>query len=312
MICVRYRGGLGNQMYQFAFQKLLENNGNNVYADLSSFVQFPEHNGYELEKVFNIQLKIATKEVLCSISPYYIDYPKVYNLLPSDIKDKKKKLYQDRIRKERLKISDVNNAYYLQENHCSYDKCVMNLSETRDYYLDGLWQNVRYFEGISEEIRNSFCFSNRIAALNSKMEEYRSLLEGNKSVALHVRRGDFANSKFDICSEKYYRLAVERLGILIDNTDFCFFTDDENYIRDSFKWVTRKHIICSGSINAATDMYLMTFSRRIIISNSSFSFWGAYLNRFDDVSVIAPEFSLIKGNRSYPLYVPDNWVSIKV
>ena len=320
MIIVKYKGGLGNQMFQYAMQLALEKQygKQQVLADTSHYLLQNEHNGYELEKVWGIYLSNASGAMIKKLSPYY--YPgKLFFCLPEGLKHIIRDNLQHKYKERKLKNdTDVMNHYYRQQDHCSYEPKVWMLEKEKDWYLDGLWQNIRYWEDVQPDIRRAFCFQNEDRYMDQDLT-WKMQIESSCSISIHVRRGDFINSKFDICNLDYYEKAMMRLQQeleqrCVDKTDirYFFFTDDVAYVAKAFQHITNKEIVRHKTEDAILDMELMSLCKHHIISNSTFAWWAAWLDEKKDTLVIGPSCSIRKPERDYPLSAPENWILLEV
>ena len=206
MIIIKYRGGLGNQMFQYAFQIAIKKkySETEVFADISHYQMLNEHNGFELEKLFDLSVDSVGEVTLKRISPYYVPGKK-YKRLPKKLRDviahNLQYRYYNFQKKQRAK------TYYKQEYHSSYEQEVFELKMSQDWYLDGLWQDIRYFSDYEAAVRNAFRFKNE-ERFNEVDLLHLEKISHQDSVGIHVRRGDFVNSKFDICSMEYYQKAL--------------------------------------------------------------------------------------------------------
>ena len=310
MIVIRYKGGLGNQMFQYAMQLALEKQygSQHVLADISHYKLLKEHNGYELQKIWNITLKEAPINLLKDVSPYYIPGNMV-TVMPKKVRDIVGNNLQFKYKEIKLK-SKIGEHYYRQRSHCAYEDEVMRLDLSKNWYLDGLWQSIKYFKGIESRIRDSFQFCN----LERYSEQDRQWIEQIKncnSVSVHVRRGDFTNSKFDICTPDYYHRAMARISREA-STRFFMFTDDVEYVQQAFVHVDNKVIIHHEIDDSILDMELMSLCKHHIISNSTFAWWAAWLDEKQDAITIAPSISIKKPDGNYPLSAPEKWIFLEV
>ncbi len=320
MIIVRYKGGLGNQMFQYAMQIALEKKygKQQVLADLSHYLLQNEHNGYELEQAWGIRLSVAPQAMLKRLSPYY--HPgKLFSCLPGRLQDIVRNNLQHRY-KERKAARDpyIREHYYRQQDHCSYEPGVWMLEEKQDWYLDGLWQNIAYWDGVDDDIRKAFAFCNE-GRYTAQDRVWRERIGNSCSVSVHVRRGDFTGSKFDVCRPGYYEKAMLRLrreltdrGQDADGMRYFFFTDDPAYVEETFQNIDHKEIISHTVGEAVLDMEFMSMCRHHIISNSTFSWWAAWLDGKDNAVVIGPSCSVRKPDRDYPLSAPEDWILLEV
>jgi len=307
MIIIKYRGGLGNQMFQYAFELAVKKQYPNaeVCADISHYRMQNEHNGFELENVFGISTCHVEDIMLKKISPYYVP-SNIYNNLPKKLRDviarNLQYKYYNFQKKQRKK------TYYKQEYHNSYEQEVFELDTSQDWYLDGLWQDIRYFSGCEDEVREVFRFKNEERFSEVDLQHLEKISQPN-SVGIHVRRGDFVNSKFDICSMEYYQKALDIIFEQVGNPTFFFFTDDTEYVEKEFNWLTCKTIINHTVGNSILDMEMLSGCTHKIISNSTFAFWSAWLGEQNGLT-IAPRYSIVKVDRSFILNVPENWMQI--
>lgn len=273
------KGGLGNQMFQYALYLALKKKGRNVFLDTSLFYLTKMHNGYELERCFGLnrpKVRVTNWEIL-----------KLRALL-----------------KYKPKSIMFNDKLH-------YDKQVF---ETKCNYLNGYWQSEKYFIHIKYEVQKVFEFKN-IDLENQKLaKEIRS----TNSVALHIRQGDYLGNNIyeGVCTEKYYLKAVNRLKREIDDKKdiiFYVFSDDKvfaNQFMNKLK-LKAKLIDLNKDLDSYKDMYLMSQCKHNIIANSSFSWWGAWLNKNPNKIVIAPNNWFNTSNEeTYKDIVPSNWFKV--
>lgn len=320
MIIVKYKGGLGNQMFQYAMQLALEKKygKQQVLADISHYLLQNEHNGYELERVWGIQLPVAPRERLKKLSPYFYPGKLILNL-PDELKRIIRDNLQHRYNERKLeKDSHIKEHYYRQQDHCSYEPEIWALDTEKDWYLDGLWQNILYWDGILSGIREAFSFQNE-NRFTAQDLSWKAQIENSYSVSIHVRRGDFVNSKFDICGPAYYEKAMLRLlqeleNRSVDQNDvrYFFFTDDPGYVEKAFQSVRNKEIVHHRMEGAVLDMELMSLCKHHIISNSTFAWWAAWLDEKEDALVIGPACSVRKPEKDYALSAPESWILLEV
>ena len=309
MIIIKYRGGLGNQMFQYAFHLAMQKHypETEVVADLSHYEMNCEHNGFELEKVFGIQVKTLPGKELKKYSPYYVPTA-IYEKLPAGLRNLiannlQHKYYRWKCQKGRLN-------YYKQQYHNTFEPRVFSLDPAKTWYVDGLWQDFRYFKDLEEEIEKQFRFRNEERYAEGDMELIRQIRE-SESVGIHVRRGDFVNSKFDICNTDYYKKAVEEIRKRANEPlTYFFFTDDSDYVNEYFKDMPDKRIISHGVANSIVDMEFLSLCHNAIISNSTFALWAAWLSRKQLKHVVAPKYSIINKGKNFDLIVPENWTQI--
>ncbi|WP_143315763.1 alpha-1,2-fucosyltransferase [Clostridium sp. HBUAS56017] len=266
MIIVRAVGGLGNQMFQYAFYKSLCENNNHVMFDKSDYRIHNHHNGFEIESIFNVHYVEASEGQIKKISF-----------------DKKSVLY--RIANKYFNVQLTKKSEYKE------DKCISNVKlkkYDKDIYFDGYWQAEKYFIDVSDQIRKEFVFKNKLDDRNRKLIKY---LHDKNTVSIHVRRGDYLKEKslVGVCDMSYYNKAIGMVKDKVSNPVFVFFSDDMLWVKENFKLDDECIFVDwnTGS-NSYKDMQLMSNCKHNIIANSTFSWWGAWLNNNDDKIVICP------------------------
>jgi hypothetical protein len=157
----------------------------------------------------------------------------------------------------------------------------------RDMYLVGYWQHASLFSEYATELRTlikpNIRFSSAYAQLTNSLSD--------NFVALHIRRGDFLTNKaFGACSLEYYLDAIELVKEKIASPVFYIFTNDKDWVRQNFP-ATLQYNFYSSAISQHPDIeefYLMSLFKSLIISNSTFSWWSAYINTQQTKLVISP------------------------
>lgn len=287
MKIVRIFGGLGNQMFQYALYKSLEHKFNNVKIDTSDFHYHNHHNGYEIDKIFDTTYNIADKEEIKKIT-----YPR--NLLIYKIFDK-------------ILKKNLNKGYDICEGKDRrYNKEILNIRNT--IYYDGYWQSELYFKDIEKLIRKEFTFKNE---LDERNLEIAQKIKNTNSVSIHVRRGDYIGNKSlgNICGKEYYLKSVEYIEKNIEKPEFFIFSDDIEWAKDSLNInYPKTYISWNKNQESYKDMQLMSYCKHNIIANSTFSWWGAWLNNNTEKIVIAPK--LWFADKKENDIIPEAWIKI--
>lgn len=284
MKIVRFLGGLGNQMFQYAFYLSLSKNFRAVKADLSKFKAYELHNGYELDKVFGIQLTEASK----------------FETRLLDSQDRK--WWYRKLRK----ILNKKNAYTEEKELFNYDKDIFKDKKDRLYW--GYWQNINYLTEITPILKKEFTFK---PELDSKNRETLIAIDQSNSVGIHVRRGDYVNDPLlgGIASLDYYLSAIELIIQKVDNPSFFIFSNDINWCKENFNLARTSYIHGNNGNKAYIDMLLMSKCKHQIIANSSFSWWAAWLNENPEKTVIAPK-KWANGIDNSKDVCPASWIRI--
>lgn len=292
MIIVKLMGGLGNQMFQYAAARRLSYvSGVQLKLDLSWFDTVCEgvtERNYQLHP-FNIVASIAT---------------------PAETAQFARPLG---------KIAGFARRYlplgtsYLQEKHFHFDPAM--LKPRRRAYLDGYWQNEKYFEDVKEVIARDFTFKAPPEGLNRTLAEEVGG-SGKDNIALHIRRGDYVNNPavanfHGACSRQYYNAAISMLGQLLDNPHFFIFSDDPDWVTANFT-ITHPFTVLghNGPDRGWEDLRLMSLCKHHIIANSTFSWWGAWLAANPQKVVIAPRSWFNNANIDTKDLLPDSWIKI--
>ena len=288
MLIVKINGGLGNQMFQFAFYQYLKINNNEVYLDLSDFQIHSHHHGFELEKIFdldfeNVPLNVAKKYGYNQNSIVYRILNKYCN----------------------IRLTRRNDFYDFA------GVSVINKDQiNRDVYFTGYWQNYHYINTVDEEsLRKQFEFKNQIT--ESRNSQLLDIIKNKDSVSVHIRRGDYINNlNFQgICDEKYYNTSIDFINEKYTNVVFVVFSDDIEWCKNIFK--NNKNFLFvdwNKGADSYIDMQLMSECKHNIIANSTFSWWGAWLNSNPDKTVIMPkkwDNTQTKNN-----LIGKNWITI--
>lgn len=301
MIIVKFQGGLGNQMFQYAYYKELQKlfPGIPIYADISEY-SFPHcFRKYELDKDFGISLNIASNKDIIRLSDNVPYSEKITNF------KKKRNFFLEKYLNFNL---SKMYPHYLRLN----DIPKKNFETNEDYYLEGFWCTEVAFEHVRNEIIEDFRKpieeSNN---LHFDVNYYLKDWKNKNTVSIHIRRTDYLNGNgFFALSTDYYRNAILLISQKIENPFFVFFSDDTNYVESEYGWLDNKKIITENSgDNSYKDLLLMAECKHNIIANSTFSFWGAYLNVNPKKIVVAPAQYMSASNK--PL-AATNWTLLDI
>lgn len=267
MIIIRVMGGLGNQMFQYALYRKLKWLGKNVKIDTSIYdkkIKLDVVRPFELNVFENLQFDIASNLEIRKTCR------KCNNVF---IEELLRNLFGNR-----------DNMYYEKENGYVDEK----IYQFEDIYLSGYWQNISYFEDISELLKNEFVFKKSKKEENEKLKE--QILD-SQSISVHIRRGDYLKNEQiygGICTEQYYKNAFGIMSQKYTNIKYFFFTDDIEYVKQKYHFDNMVIVDANQKTETYYDMYLMSLCKGNIIANSSFSWWAAFLNSNADKTVISP------------------------
>jgi len=289
MIVVRLFGGLGNQLFQYALgRRLAIDRDVTLKLDLSWFHK-QELREFKLDH-FRIEAQTATLQDIACVTkanlkgPIRIFYLAIQKLLP---------YYFRRIVKEKLFIFDPN--ILRARNHV---------------YLVGYWQSEKYFKRIEAILRNELSLKSIPCKKN---KELLDTISENYSISVHVRRGDYVSNpnlkSLEALPERYYQEAIQKMNDLYPNPVFFVFSDDISWAKNSLRIPNHKIFVENNDSRFDyEDLRLMSSCKHHILANSSFSWWGAWLNPSQYKTIIAPrnwfKTKLING---HDLFL-DNWI----
>ena len=186
------------------------------------------------------------------------------------------------------------------EKHNNYVEKIHDLGNG-DWYLRGLWQRVDYFEKNRQDILNAFPLK---CEISFEEKEIVTKLKNGQYIAVHVRGGDFMNSKFNLCDANYYERAIKEIND--ENLPLVVFTDDEKYSKKLLEKFNIAYYISHDIDNSIVDMYMLSMAKKVIVSNSTFAFWGAYLSEIENQEVICPKYATWDGS-CYRLFTQRNF-----
>lgn len=255
---IRFQGGLGNQMFQYALYKELQWMGKDVKSDLYLYRTNRDMRKFEIEDVFGIKTKEAKDwEIIKPIT--------------------------ESTRIERFIKKHILRITYWEE-HCF--KIPEDVFKVKRGFLDGYWQSVRYFPDVVNELRDDFTFRD----LTVENYEITERIVNSNAVSVHIRLGDYLQypKQFgNLCTEEYYKSAIQYMRHVLQMPHFFIFSDEIDK--------AQKILGQQGDITYVKhmgedyqDMQLMSLCKHNIIANSSFSWWGAWLNKNDSKMLIVP------------------------
>lgn len=292
MVISQILGGLGNQMFQYAAGRALSVAAQQpLQLDLRGFEKYALHQGFEIERVFAAPVKVAGA---------------------ADVRDMLGWRAGETTRKvlKRTRSPLLHGPCLAIEPHFNYWPGLKAGGAPR--YLMGYWQSEKYFKDFEQTVRADFSFKTPLTGQN--LETAARMQEG-MSVSLHVRRGDYITHAqtakvLNVCSPAYYRKALTHIAERVSEPRFFVFSDDPQWARDNLDIPFSAHYIdINHGMQSYIDMQLMSLCRHHIIANSSFSWWGAWLNPNPDKIVIAPREWFRNGLDNSDL-IPPQWIRL--
>lgn len=288
MITVKLKGGLGNQMFQYACGRSISiKTQQPLQLDVSFFTNrtsstLDTPRKYALS-VFNIEASVGSEGVVL--------VPKTQNTLLKKI------------------LSKVTTLF--QKN--STEPTIREILKKEKTFLDGYWQSEAYFNDIREVIVKDFTLKNElgIEALLIK----RSITESPVSVSIHIRRGDYvanknANAHHGTCTLGYYTEAIKLITNTYPEAVFFIFSDDIPWVKENLSTPNTKHFVSNQTtIKDEEEILLMSICNHHIIANSSFSWWGAWLGEQKDNITIAPK-QWFANSKTPDNLIPQKWIQL--
>jgi hypothetical protein len=280
MIYSRIRGGLGNQLFQYSVARSL---ADQLGVDLGLDIR-------EYNNLSNFEMGLSNFNIRAIFNPDGLIRHKQDGKILFAL--------------ENL-IGMHKHVYY--EPFLSFDKNV--LTKQDGTFLKGHWQSEKYFKDknkIMEDLQIVKQPTEKNIQLKSKIEECNS-------ISLHIRRGDYvSNSAHGLCDLTYYYKAVQ---FFIDkygsNFEIFAFSDDPNWVKNNLELPVKINFISNNSSkNNYEDLRLMSYCEHNIIANSSFSWWGAWLNKNPKKYIIAPKKWFANNKIENNDITPQNWLRI--
>ena len=281
MIIVKVFGGLGNQMFQYAFGQILKCKlETEVLYDTNDFKFYALRN-FELLN-FGFSFELANDDVC---SKFRVSKWPSINYFVNKILTRRSYFYEPKI--------DLDRIHLQKEN-----------------YFWGYWQFIDYYDSILESLREQFDLKSNLTEESSKV---KNLIEELNSVSIHIRKSDYLlkkNSYFASCEMDYYQKAIEYIKYEIKNPTFFIFSDDFEWVESNMNFKGSQYIyVKTNSVNSTIeDFVLMKSCKHNIIANSTYSWWAAYLNSYADKIVICPEKWY---NNSHKTLNRNEWIKVK-
>jgi len=271
MKSIQIKGGLGNQLFQYAYGRNLELSGKKIIFDISFYNR----------------------------GKAKIDTPRDFKLNSFNIE---------------TKAQFLNNKHSLLEN--LIEKILVKIKLKRD----GFFQSEKYFLDIRNILLKEFTLK---SPLSTKSQQVLQLIQTTpNSISIHIRRGDYVQDKktnafHGTCSPKYYKNALEFISSKITKQNsnlldirLFIFSDDINWVKENMLFPYPTTYVSSPEIPDYEELILMSKCQHNIIANSSFSWWGAWLNQNPNKIVIAPRRWVLKCEKDFKDIVPESWYRV--
>lgn len=279
MIIVKVWGGIGNQLFQYVFGQYLKHKYNQeVRYDDNSFVATDKLRKRELDAID----EIIEYDNRCSFSKY-------------------------RGIENRLYLS----LYLLNPKHhfiSEQTEMPQTFIDGHIYFFQGYWQDIKYYQWLLDNTSFKLAFKKT----PTKLDDYvNKISKEENSVSIHIRRGDYFAPQnvgiYGVCDTTYFNQAIERIKLSIESPHLFIFSDDIEWVKNNIPLDNQCTIIENYDIPQLSYIVLMSLCKHHIISNSSFSWWGAVLNRTKEAIVVSPSKWTLTSDRTIAL---NEWLKI--
>ena len=286
MIIVNLKGGLWNQMFQYALgRKLALKNDDTLKLCVAGLDRANEVG--DIYRPFSLGRFNVVRDIASETETRALKYP--YGILS--------------------KVWQYFSFKVLRRTHTGFEPAM--LQRRGDIFLDGYWQSPNYFADIRDTLLQDFTLAE---PLTGYAKETATQMQTTTSVSIHIRRGDYVKNphvqqEFGICSQQYYQTAIAEVTERHPDATFFVFSDDIDWVKTSLNLGERAVYVSDPELTDTTELYLMSQCKHNIIANSTFSWWAAWLNQHPDKLVIAPTPWF---DRSWydPSLIPDSWLQL--
>jgi hypothetical protein len=296
MIVSELISGLGNQLFQYAAGRALSiEKQSPLKLDRTWFDADIER---QTPRQYGLDPFVLKPDFLTESERFFFLNPDSRNIL-------------NRVRLKWNSLQPYYRQRVYKEPHFHFDANFFNAASTS--YLIGYWQSERYFGAFEKQIRQDFQFKH---APSGKNAEWAKLIDASNAISLHVRRGDMVGNPEVVkthgsCGIDYYLAAATKIAEGIDSPVFFVFSDEPQWCREHLNLAHPTYYIDNNTGDAAfCDMQLMSLCRHHVIANSSFSWWGAWLNQRSDKKVIAPKRWFADNSKDTSDLIPAGWLRL--
>jgi hypothetical protein len=292
MIIISIVGGIGNQMFQYALgYSMARERNTTLYLDTYKYnnKKYIYSDGFLLQKAFDIEANLTNENELFSTLGIF---------------------YKVRKFSHRPGVKKLLCNFYKEKNPFIYDENLHAIKKSK-FYLEGYWQSYKYFEKHINELRDLF-----LPRFHSISDYHKKILENFlpiNAVSIHVRRGDYVTNKiyskiFHLTDMNYFKTSIELIRSRVKNPTFYIFSNDITWVKNQSIFQDM-NLIDGSNLPPYNDYYLMSLCNHHIISNSTFSWWPAYLNNHPNKIVISPK-KWSNFNSDLSDLIPPSWIQL--
>ncbi|MCX6717344.1 MAG: alpha-1,2-fucosyltransferase [Candidatus Taylorbacteria bacterium] len=282
MIIIKLQGGIGNQMFQYAFGRSLS---------------LKRKDSLRLDTCFYKNIKSGDTPREFKLNNFNIKA----NIVETNSFSKSTKFLWKVVNGIGLKIH--------KDFHVRFHPLFLNM---RTKKFIGFFQSYKYFSDYEKEIREDLTLK---IQLPEKAIELIEQIKNSASVSIHVRCGDYLTNKenlknYGVCSPDHYQNAISKIKEKIDKPIFYIFSDNINWVKSNLKTDENFIFVSDNNFDETVELELMSNCKNNIIANGSFSWWGAWLNKNHNKIVIAPRKWTNIANFDTIDLIPDDWIKI--
>ena len=287
MVITKVFGGLGNQMFQYAYgYRTAKANGAPLKMDLHGYRRFNDR-AYQLDR-------------------FTLEYPDTDPHVPVWIRVCESRAVNKLLRMLHIRKIKLFGFVYVLESEMDFSSAYIADNDGENVYLSGYWQSPKYFGPYASALRQNFtCKSDCLAGLTATIAE----MEQCNSVSVHIRRGDFLDPKnrFMLSGQAYYQKAIALVSERVEDPRFFVFTDDAPWVQangEAFLGVPFTIVQAEAPDADVKEMFAMARAKHHINANSTFSWWAAWLCPSQCSVVVMPERDWDKS------FLPEEWIAI--
>lgn len=286
MVIVRIWEGLGNQLFQYAYARALQlRTGARVYLD-SDRCYKEELEGHRLQRPYglvNFNIKISQ----------YKKMDKFFFFLRNKTYIEKIGFY--------LSKKKYAPIHFYRETTLEYKESLKFIKG--NYYLMGWFQNEEYFKEYRELLLKELKTKKKIRIT----KQLKSILENEETVSIHIRRGDYRLDN-NVLPVSYYEAAIAMIETKVECPYYLVFSDDMEWVKVNFPQLSRCYYMTEERLPDYEELMVMSRCKHNIIANSTFSWWGAWLNCNKNKTVIGPQVWFLNGKNRRINIMPDDWI----
>lgn len=282
MIIVKIWGGIGNQLFQYVF-------GQYLHYRYQQEVRYDDNAFVSVDKLRKRELDALSADIEYDNRCIFSRFRGIKN----------------RLLRYGFQLNPKH--HFVQEGK----SLPMTFNEKHIYFFQGYWQDVKYYNWLKENVPD---FELRSKLFPKELESLRNQIDSsNNSASLHVRRGDYFAphfiKTFGVCDSLYFEKSISILLQQKHQAQLFVFSDDLDWVKNNIKLPVSAVLIPNYNISQFAYIELMSFCKHHIISNSSFSWWGAVMNALDDAIVICPSKWLLTSNKTI---AKSDWTKIDI